>query len=564
MPFPYVFPFYFEADPLEYAVTVVVRMAFGDDMFEAAPTWTTLTGTDVLEVHTQRGRQHELARMEAGTCTIILDNASGDYYPDNAGGAYFPDIKTMVRVNVRAYYGGSGGVVDVFTGYVESWTPSWLGKSGKGPLVKVVCSDALKVFARALMNNAGEAVELSSVRLGNIGDEVGWPAGWRDFDAGQLTVQATGAQANVNALEQTHKLQESELSLIYIAPDNDLQFENRSHRTIAPHDAAEMVFGDDGEGAGEDRYEGVTFVLDEALLYNDVRMTRTGGAEQTSSNAASQTAYGIRSLARSGLLQNADVDAGLLSDYLVARHAEVAIRAKTITIRPGKNPGSLWYKVLNFDISTRMTVRLDQASIDKDYYIEGIAHDWISKTENFTTRWQLSDADQDFNTPDAKTEILRPNAAGDLTQNAFVGGASNWQSVDEVVADGDATYVEPGGGGQRTDLYNVDASVYQAGVISSVEVFATIRWDLLHTPSQTSIKLKAGGTTGSGATFVPTVAWVEYSEVFTVSPDTGVAFTWAEIAALQIGVTLWRDGGTPFERTRCTQVYCVIDFTPSW
>ena len=170
MPFPYVFPFYFETDPLVYGITVTVRIAFADDMFDTTPTWSDVSAL-VLEVHTKRGRKHQLARMEAGTCTFVLDNASGDFYADNGGGAYAGNIKTMKRVNIRAQY-GAATVVDVFNGYVESWTPGWLGKSGKGPIVTVVCSDALKVFARALLNNAGEVLELTGVRVGNVAIQI--------------------------------------------------------------------------------------------------------------------------------------------------------------------------------------------------------------------------------------------------------------------------------------------------------------------------------------------------------------------------------------------------------
>ena len=562
MPFPYVFPFYFEPCPIVYRVTVTVRIAFADDMFDTTPTWTDVS-SDVLEVHTLRGRKHELDRMEAGTCVIILDNASGDYYPDNAGGAYFGNIKTMKRVNIRASYGGAT-TVDVFTGYVESWTPDWLGKSGKGPTVRINCSDALKVFSRNLLNNAGEAAELSGTRVGNVADEVSWPAAWRDIDTGQETLQATGAQANVNALNHLHLLQESELSLVYIAPDNDLQFEDRSHRTNAPHDAALAVFGDD---TGEERYEDVNFVLDEALLFNDVRMTRIGGAEQTSSNATSQTNYGKRSLSRTGLLNNSDIATEILSDFLVARYAQPASRVKYITLRPGRNPGSIWYKALNFEVSDRITIRLNQASVDSDYFIEGIAHDWIAHRDEFTTRWQLSDATQQLNPPDAKEEIIRPNANGDTNAADTIfpdTGETNYEDVDEVVADDDTTYVacnnNPGGG--ELELYELENPAYGVGTINSVKL--TIRTKQIGgAGASLELFIKTGGSTFGGGIFVPALSWTEYTETWTVNPDTTNAWSWAEINALQAGAHL--NPNTAIGITlRLTQVFVTVNFTPTW
>lgn len=566
MPFPYVFPFYFESCPPATIVSVTVRMAFGDDMFEAAPTWSDISA-DVLEVHTVRGRKHELDRMEAGTCILVLNNASGDYYPDNAAGTYYPDIKTMTRVNVRAAYNG-GTAIDVFTGYVESWSPAWLGKSGKGPISKVVCSDALKIFARTLLNNAGEAAELSGTRVGNVADEVGWPAGWRDIDTGQETLQATGAQANVNAKSHYDLIQQSELSLIYTAPDNDLQFEDRSHRTNAPHDTALSVFGDDGEAAGEDRYEDIDFVLDEALLYNDVRMTRIGGTEQTASDATSQTAYGVRSLARSGLLNSSDLAASILANFFAARYSDTATRVKSMLIRPGKNPVSLWYKCLNYNISDRLTIRLDQASIDTDYFIEGVQHDWVAKTDSFTTRWWLSDCSRYFYTPSAMTQTIIANAAGDETNINSKTEATNWESV---IATTTATYVA-NTDNETTfdrDLYNVATPAYTNGTISKIAVRGDFLADNDAKTVQGAIKLcvKSGATVDESGEHVVSVATYEtITEEWATNPDTAAAWTWADIASLQVGPSIKR--ATPFggstNWTRCKYILVTIYFTPSW
>ncbi len=549
------------------AVEVDVRMAFGDDMFEATPTWSDISDT-VLEVHTQRGRQHELARMEAGTCTLILNNASGDYYPDKVAGAYYPDIKTMVRLNIRASYAASFYDIDVFTGYVESWTPDWLGKSGKGPIVKVVCSDALKVFARALMTNAGEAAELSGARVGNIADEASWPAGWRDIETGKETFQATGAQANVNGLGQLHAVQESELSLAYIAPDNDLQYEQRGHREAAPHNTAELVFGDD-PSAGEERYEGVKFVLDEALLYNDVRLTRTGGAEQVYTGAASQTTYGLRSLARSGLLNSTDLATDILAEFLGKRHEEVASRVKTITIRPGKNPGSLWYKVLNYDISTRVNIILDQASIDKDYFIEGIAHDWIAGNDDFTTRWQLSDALQDYPAMAAKTQDVSPDATGD--EENINGASAGGDHYLLVIDAGTGTYVENNDNDSSfdRDLYNFETPAYAQGTINKITVTGHFLADPNAKTVQGAVKLavKSGSTVGeSGETVVSIASYEVVTYDWATNPDTSAAWTWAEIASIQAGPSIKK--AVPFGGsstwTRCKYIAITINYTPTW
>ena len=53
----------------------------------------------------------------------------------------------------------------------------------------------------------------------------------------------------------------------------------------------------------------------------------------------------------------------------------------------------------------------------------------------------------------AGTETLRPNAAGTYSQADPVGEVSNWECVDEEVADDDSTYVETSGGATSIPVF---------------------------------------------------------------------------------------------------------------
>ena len=569
-----------EAIPAPNRPDVIVRAAFGNNPFDTSPIWDDIS-SDVLEVHTQRGRKHELDRMQAGTCTLILDNTSGNYYPDNPNSPYFGELKTMKRFNIRASYGSDSAFpytfpfdfapepVDVFTGYVESWTPAWRGQSGTGPIVKVVLSDALKIFGTYLLNNAGEAEELSGTRVGNVADEVSWPATWRDLDAGAATLQATGAQANINALSHLQTLQDSELGIVYIAPDGDLQFEDSAHRDSSPHDAALSIFGDSGEATGEDRYSGIDFVLDETLLYNDIRMTRIGGAEQTDSDTDSQALYGVRSLSRTGLLNVNDASTLTLAGIIAARYPISKTRVKAIVLQPQKNPGSLWYKALNYGTSDRINVKLLQASVDRDYFIEGIAHDWIANRKSFTTRWQLSDANPTSSSPSAVNEILLPNGAG-ITTNIQTQSPDSGAHWDKVTSnDADATYVRQTTDGAY-DLYAIADSTYGGGVINSVTFYVYLRRAADNTGFSVSyarIKVYTHSTLYSYAyAGVPHTDYQVYSQTLTTNPNTSSAWTWDEMNDLQAGPFLDAQiDGFPQSSNamHCTYFYVKVNFTPT-
>lgn len=524
------------------APTVIVKIAFSTDPFATTPTWSTVS-SDVLEIHIRRGRQHELDRIEAKPCTIVLDNSSGNYWPYNTGGLYYPDVLPGKRVNIRATYnniyyerfvtgdddkracsdtdwgaqsftpttshritnvklllgrwsnpgivtvsikatdgsghptgtdlcsgrtngdtlptsapwewreimlgngynlvantkyaivvraaaaeawwrfdstatytGGCqigsadsgaswsnfaaydfmfedwGGSYPLYTGFVEAWQPDWLSRAGgRAPIIRVRCIGLTKNLARLLLNDgSGYSQEASGTRVGNVLDDLGWPAGDRDIDTGQSNMIATGALANVNAQDHLQLVQKSELGILFIAPDGDVQFQDRHCRLKSPYTTSQATFGDD---AGEQSYQGIEPSYDDQFIYNDIRITRSGGTEQTASDATSQATYGKRSLSRTGLLMTADTEAKDQADYLKSRFKDVALRSRTLIVKPDKDPDSLYPKVLGYDISTRITVRLNQASIDEDYHIEGIRHDYVAKRGEWVTQWQLSGAD---------------------------------------------------------------------------------------------------------------------------------------------------------------------------
>lgn len=161
------------------------------------------------------------------------------------------------------------------------------------------------------------------------------------------------------------------------------------------------------------------------------------------------------------------------------------------------------------------------------------------------------------------TETLRPNAAGDLTEitSQYPSSGAHWEKVDEEAADEDTTYVqftasEAEERQYATDLFNIpDPSL--SGVIGRVTVFIRIKTQYPNAWSFPFVALKTHDTIyayekNSSQT------WVTHSQELTTNPNTGLAWTWAEIDALQIGVKL---AGGVEQWSRCTQVYVEVDYT---
>jgi len=368
--------------------TPIVRVAFASDPFTDTPAWDDVSA-DGLELHISRGRQHELNRMECGTATLKLANYSGQYYPYNAGGTYYPDVLPGKRVNIRASYGGV--TYDLYTGFAESWTPGWLDSAGQKPITRLDCADLLKNLSRFDINSAGYASEASGTRIANILDDLGWPddVNYRDLATGQTTLIATGALANANAKSHLDTVQQTEGGIFFISGAGKATFHDR-HTRLVDYVVSSAIFGDDSP---ENKYKTLDLPYDDQYIYNAVYITRAGGTQQSATDATSQTAFGLRTLSRTNQLMTTDYEALSQAQFLISRYKNPALRAKTLVIWPDTDPANLWPLVLGLDISDRITVRLNQASIDEDYHIEGITHDYSASTGVWETRWQLSNAD---------------------------------------------------------------------------------------------------------------------------------------------------------------------------
>ena len=150
------------------------------------------------------------------------------------------------------------------------------------------------------------------------------------------------------------------------------------------------------------------------------------------------------------------------------------------------------------------------------------------------------------------TLTLRPNAAGDETNLTPIPGSgeANWQDVDEVTSDEDTTYVKVNNTSKR-DLYGLPDHTTEGGVINFVK--ATARCRLTVNTGSVRPAVKTEGTVYEGTEQSLTASHVNYSHQWDTNPNTGIAWTWSQIDALQAGIWLKHTGTTG--RSQCTQVY---------
>ncbi|MDD4985275.1 MAG: hypothetical protein PHQ43_05720 [Dehalococcoidales bacterium] len=521
------------------SITVTVRIAFTSNAFDASPTWVDVS-SDVERISIRRGRQYYLNRIEAGTATVTLRNSHGDYWPKNAGGSYYGYVMPVKRINIRVTYNGI--TYDRFTGYITSWDPDFLLNGFYSPVVTLQCVELQKNMARCPIAASAYSAELSGARFGHILDSMGWPAGARSIAAGQVNI-AAGPAVDTNALSHAYDVQDAELGLFFISGAGNAVFQDRLTRNSSPYDTSQATFGDSGADL---RYIKPLARLDDQFIYNRVTGIRSGGSQKTANDTDRQTRDGLRCLDRGTLVLTTDNDVEDQVYFLLRRYRDASLRVQAITLLPGSDPSNLYPKVLGSDISTRITVKLTQASINEDYHIEGINDDWEARKPNsWRTTWQLSNA-TDLAYPERTILTLRPDGVGDLTnQVPYPSEYENWECVLE---EDDGKYVASS---NPRDLYTA-TDIVSIGPTLAVRIIMRCRRMYSGMNGTCRALIKLDGNTSEGPPHdIPGISYQYFSTTFYPGQ-----LTVSQVNSMQIGMNL--------SLSECDYLYAEIETYSDW
>lgn len=346
----------------------------------ATPVWKDI-GPAVRSFTFRRGRSDELSRIEAGTATILLDNADRAFDPTNTGSAYYPDVVPMRRIRILARWGGVE--YPLYYGFAMAWTPVYGGVTGNDAYVQVACVDMFEALSLFPLSGAVFAEQATGTRVGAVLNEVGWPAGERTIDTGTHVAVAEQADAKTglspavgSALAYLQEVTYAEGGLLFIGPNGYVVFRDRRDR---PDDRATstVTFGD-GTGS-EINYTALAVDYDSSGLWTDVIVNyqpthyhSVAPFEQAvDSSAATRYMHRNRTLTtrtpRPG-------EAQAIASLELLRGKTPALRFPSVTLEP---VGSEWASVLPREISDRVTVIRrppPSGTITIDEHIEGITH----------------------------------------------------------------------------------------------------------------------------------------------------------------------------------------------
>lgn len=376
--------------------TLLVDVAFSNNPTDSSPTWVDIS--DYVEsVTTRRGRQHELDRFETGTATVLLDNNDRRFDPSYTAGPYYGQLLPMKRIRIRARYDG----VDypVFSGLVEGW-PQEYGPDGVLAFVQLPCSDLFKSLALLGLSGVFPS-ELTGARVTRVLDALGWPAGERDIDVGQSTVQAATLTGTSAALAHLQDVNTSENGFLFIARDGKVTFIDRHQLILATLNTA-LTWGDDTAGT-EYPYTDITLDPGDSSLWNQVTVSAPSLTSQTGVNSASQAKYFTRSYNRSTVLTTTGQMQDL-ANFLVSRFAEPSLRVVGMTM-DGLPPDTLpviLARELGDKIRVNRRPRNLGSTITQDSVVDGVQVSaskmrwqvtWnLSPTDSVNNYWVLGDS----------------------------------------------------------------------------------------------------------------------------------------------------------------------------
>lgn len=167
-------------------ITYTIEVDFTTALLGVPTAWVDIT-TYVRTFSTRRGRSHELGRMQAGECSLTLDNRDRRFDPTYASGPYYPNVLPMAHLRIRATT-ASFLTYTVFTGFVDDWGQQWSGPAPQGlgdATAEVHAVDALAVlnliditpYPVEVLNDAPAYYypldATSYAMMGNLGDQDG-------------------------------------------------------------------------------------------------------------------------------------------------------------------------------------------------------------------------------------------------------------------------------------------------------------------------------------------------------------------------------------------------------
>jgi len=404
----------------------VLEAAFGQAWDDYA-TWTfTDITSDLIEFQISRSGDRT-ATFQTSTADIVLSNLTGTYTPGNTQSPHSGDIIPGVPIRLRLTTSNPDDITDgdqtIWTGFVWEWTPEWDTGMQHG-VCRLRCEDGFKILANAALTSNISA-GFASTQVGDILDDISWPATGRDLETSDTTFQSIVTEA-AYALDTLRLVADSETGAVLMDEYGRVRFWDDSYldgltRSLSLY--------------GPDIWAG-SITMDDTQIYNKVLVQPINKALQTATDATSAGKYGPRTLARYGTVHNTTGDASTTASALLADYKDPSVRLTGITLKPDVDPW-LWEQVAAVGLGDLVEVAFRPPGCDEfdtTDHVEGITHSWSSSDGEWLVELRTTPA-MTPNSDDGAVlaRLVAPGSlpafvlAQDLQSDNYSAGSAGWK-----------------------------------------------------------------------------------------------------------------------------------------
>ena len=341
---------------------------------------------EVGQISIRRGYDLLQDQFQAGTATVRVYDPTGAWNPQNTASPYYPKLVPLRKMRIL------GDDSFLFAGYTISYAYTY-PKDMEIGFVDIELVDAFRLFAQSNITTVSgtSAGQTTSARVTNILNQVQWPTTMREIDTGSATVLADPGTSRT-VLQAIKNLEFSEQGSFYCAPNGNAVFHSRAY-IQGKSGQNPTNFANDGTGIG---YKNIVFAFDDKLIINQSSFTRTGGAAQASSNAASITKYFAHSINYTDLMLETDAQVLDVARIYVATRDETTIRIGSLTLDLNVIDAAATTAALTLDFFDTIAIKnvaQDGTIIEKTLQMMGVTHEITPSTWNttFTTSEPIVD-----------------------------------------------------------------------------------------------------------------------------------------------------------------------------
>jgi hypothetical protein len=339
-----------------------------DDLSVLSPTW--IDGTSKLRTfNVSRGRDSEMSQFSTGTLTAELDNRTRSFDP--TGGSYGTvtygttvygqaQVAPMNRVRLYAEY--AGATYDLFNGYAEAWQQSWPDPGTSDAVASLTAADEMKVIGLAQLPQSGTIPDGWNIDQVNfILDQINNRAPRRTYrEVGVVTDTASRDMTGQDPLTEINASVDTAIThgtayAFFVSADGYVTFV--PHFSAGPttnfYATSFYIFDEYPAGGTERGYLDVTTDFSDAFLTNQWTVTRPGGTDQTASDPASISRYGLRAQSKSIPFQT-DAHSLAAAQLLVTKYATPLTRVTSLV--PNMSDGDTAAAVFDLDLFEQLDV----------------------------------------------------------------------------------------------------------------------------------------------------------------------------------------------------------------